>query len=105
AIAGIVAAHSSWRWSFVVLGAMNALGAVAIWKWLPPGRRFVRAHHGSSAFGPTLRHFRNPRLLATYAVGFCVMFTLLATFTYVNFYLAAPPFLLSSQALALLFAV
>jgi predicted MFS family arabinose efflux permease len=52
-----------------------------------------------------LRHLRNTRLLATYAVAFCVMFTLLATFTYINFYLAAPPFRLNTQSLALLFVV
>ena len=52
-----------------------------------------------------LRHLRNPRLVATYAVGFCVMFSLLGTFTYVNFYLAAPPFGLSTAALGLLFVV
>jgi predicted MFS family arabinose efflux permease len=51
------------------------------------------------------RHLRNPRLLATYAVGFCVFFTLLTTFTYVNFYLAAPPFRLSTAALGWLFVV
>jgi MFS family permease len=33
------------------------------------------------------------------------MFTLLATFTYINFYLAAPPFHLSTSALGLLFVV
>jgi len=103
-LAGIVAAHFSWRWSFIVLGVLNALGGVAIWKGLPPGRHFVRTRH-ESALRPSLRHLRNPRLLATYAVGFCVMFTLLATFTYINFYLAAPPFGLNAQALALLFTV
>ncbi len=104
-VAGTVAAHSSWRWSFVALGLLNALGGVAIWAWLPAGRRFVRARRGSSTFRPMLRHLRNPQLLATYAVAFCVMFTLLATFTYINFYLAAPPFRLTTQALALLFVV
>jgi MFS family permease len=50
-------------------------------------------------------HLANPRLLATYAVGFGVLFTLIATFTYVNFYLAAPPFGLGTTALGLLFTV
>jgi predicted MFS family arabinose efflux permease len=103
-VAGVVAAHWSWRWSFIVLGALNAAGAIAIWRWLPPGGRFVRTHR-AAGLGHALQHFRNPRLLATYAVGFCVMFTLLATFTYINFYLAAPPFGLSAQALAMLFVV
>jgi predicted MFS family arabinose efflux permease len=89
----------------VVLGALNALGGLAIWIGLPPGRHFARARRGSPTLRPMLRHLRNPGLLATYAVGFCVMFTLLAAFTYVNFYLAAPPFRLGTQALALLFVV
>jgi len=38
-------------------------------------------------------------------VGFCVLFTQIAAFTYINFYLAAPPFRLGTQALALLFVV
>ena len=105
ALAAIVAAHTGWRWSFVALGALNLAGAVAIRAWLPAGRRFTRVRHTGSAAAPILRHIRNPRLVATYAVGFCVMFTLLATFTYINFYLAAPPFHLSTAALGLLFVV
>jgi MFS family permease len=52
-----------------------------------------------------LRHLSNPRLVATYVVAFCVLFSMLGTFTYINFYLAAPPFSLSTTALGLLFAV
>ena len=51
------------------------------------------------------RHLRNPQLLATFAVGFNVLFTLVATFTYVTFYLAAPPFGLSPAQLSALFMV
>ena len=104
-VAAVVAAHSSWRWAFVVLGVLNALGALAIWRWLPPGRRFSPAGRGTSTLRPMLMHLRNPRLVAAYAVAFCVLFTLLSTFTYVNFYLAAPPFHLGTQALAFLFVV
>jgi MFS transporter, YNFM family, putative membrane transport protein len=104
-VAALVAGHLSWRWAFVVLGVLNALGGFAIWAWLPAGRgvRAVR-HHGSN-FRAMGRHLRNSRLLATYAVAFCVLFTLLAAFTYVNFYLAAPPFSLGTAALGLLFVV
>src|SRR5215468_8161764 len=104
-LAAIVASHTSWRWAFVALGALNVLGAIAIRTWLPPGRRFKRAQRDAHVGAAMLRHLRNPRLAATYAVGFCVMFTLLSTFTYVNFYLAAPPFQLSTSALGQLFAV
>ena len=105
ALAALVASHSSWRWSFVAMGALNVAGAMAIRAWLPAGRRFTRARRTGSAASPMLRHLRNPRLVATYVVGFCVMFSLLGTFTYINFYLAAPPFRLSTAALGLLFVV
>lgn len=104
-LAALVAAHFSWRWAFVLLGVLNVLGGLAIAAWLPPGRRFTRVRRKASNAGAMLRHLRNPRLLATYAVGFCVMFSLLAAFTYVNFYLAAPPFRLGTAALGFLFVV
>ncbi len=103
-LAALVGAHGAWRASFILLGVLNTLGALAIWAWLPPGRRF-RPSRGSPLLRPMLRHLKDPPLAATYAVAFCVMFTLLATFTYVNFYLAAPPFHLGPRALGMLFSV
>ncbi len=104
-LSALVAAHFSWRWSFIVLAALDALCATAMWAWLPRDRHFVRARRERSAARAMLAHLRNPPLAATYAVGFCVLFTLIATFTYVNFYLAAPPFRLGTTALGLIFVV
>ena len=101
----LVASAISWRWSFVTLGTLNLAGAFAIRAWLPPGRRFARSPSGGSGARAMWRHLRDPRLAATYAVGFCIMFTLLGTFTYINFYLSAPPFSLTTSALGLLFVV
>jgi YNFM family putative membrane transporter len=100
-IAASIAEHASWRWAFASLGILNAAGALAMAAWLPSDRRAPHPAPRNAMAG----HLRNRRLLATCAVGFCVLFTLLATFTYVNFYLAAPPFRLSTQALGLLFTV
>ena len=52
-----------------------------------------------------LAHLRNPRLLATYAVGFGVLFNFIATFTYLSFHLAAPPFNQSPAFLGSIFVV
>ena len=105
-VAALVAAYSSWRWAFVVLALLDLLCALAMAAWMPADQHFKgpTARRGSTARA-MWRHLRNSRLLATYAVGFCVLFTLVATFTYVNFYLAAPPFSLSTAALGLLFVV
>ncbi|HUI77751.1 MAG TPA: MFS transporter [Bryobacteraceae bacterium] len=104
-IMGLVAARFSWRAAFLTLAVLNALGGLGVWIWLPAGRRFVKADSAASTLAAMARHLKNPRLVATYAVGFCVLFSMLATFTYVNFYLAAPPFGLSPAALGFLFVV
>jgi predicted MFS family arabinose efflux permease len=104
-ISAFVAAETSWRWSFAVLSGFALLGAIGMWMWLPPDRRGARPRPAREMAGAMLRHLRNPRLLATYAVGFCVLFTLLGAFTYVNFYLAAPPFRLGTRGLGLVFTV
>ena len=104
-VAALAASEFSWRWAFFSLGVLNLLGGVAIWAWLPASRHPARALPQGSTAAAMWRHLRNPRLLATYTVGFCALFTLLATFNYVNFYMAAPPFRLGTAALGLLFSV
>ncbi|HWB86649.1 MAG TPA: MFS transporter [Bryobacteraceae bacterium] len=102
-LSALVAAHSSWHGAFVLLAAITLAGGLMIRAWLPHGRRSTRRARFS--LRPTVGHLRNSHLLATYIVGFCLLFSLLGTFTYVNFYLAAPPFRLSTSALGLLYVV
>ena len=52
-----------------------------------------------------LAHFRNGQLLATYAVGFGVLFNFICTFTFVSFHLAAAPYNLSASWLGAIFVV
>jgi len=77
--------------------------ALTVTLLLPRERRFVRAAGFASSAQQMLRHLANARLLATYAVGFGVLFTFVATFTYVNFLLAAPPFRLTPAGLGAIF--
>jgi MFS transporter, YNFM family, putative membrane transport protein len=108
AITGIMADHAGWRTSFVLLGVISLLGGALV-AWLLPNRpradiQEARAEF-SRLFVPMLGHLRNPRLLTTYLVGFNVLFSLVGVFTYITFYLAAPPFSLSTAKLSLLFVV
>jgi YNFM family putative membrane transporter len=66
-------------------------------RWLPQ-EKHPRHVEAEPDFGALLRHLRNPRLLATFAIGFNVLFSLVGIFTYITFYLAAPPFRLSTLA-------
>jgi MFS family permease len=106
-LSGLAAEQSGWRASFVVVGAVTALGGWLAVPLLPRARVDHRAGREPSApisslLGDVLRE---PRLLATFAVGASVLFTLVATFTYVTFHLAAPPFSLGTGALSWLFSV
>jgi MFS family permease len=122
AVAGIVAADATWHMSFLALAAINGLVAISLWLWLPPEHReearlkpspldLARGDpepfEGSRSAQPArvADLFRNRRLVATFGVGFCVLFTQVAMFTYVTFLLAAPPFELSTVALGWLFVV
>jgi MFS transporter, YNFM family, putative membrane transport protein len=104
---GLIAARFGWRWGFVVLGAVSLIGAAVIAKYLPKERN-TGLHEGPSIatqFRQVRNHLHNPRLLATYAVGFNVLFSLVAVFSYITFYLADPPFHMSVVALSYLFTV
>ncbi len=106
---GILADRFSWRVSFLVLGAASLVGAAVVAAWLPKGRRRVTTPASLSTL-PSFPYqvqglFRNRRLVATFAVGFNVLFSLVGVFTWITFHLSAAPFLLSTTALSSLFFV
>jgi predicted MFS family arabinose efflux permease len=102
-VPGALADLVGWREAFLVLAAMTLVAAVAILFMLPRERRFVRSEGLAASAAQMLRHLRNPQLIATFAVGFGTLFNFIATFTYVSFHLAAPPYNFSSTWLGALF--
>jgi len=105
-IAGLVAAQSGWRTAFVVLGAVTFTGALVVARWLPREKQPPAVHR--PAAGPAvsrLAELAGRKMLAAYAVGFSVLFSLVAVFTYITFYLAGAPFRLSTTQLSWLFSV
>jgi YNFM family putative membrane transporter len=118
-LGGFIAQHFNWHLVFVVLGLLGLAGAGLIARLLPPSRdklRITNAHLLAetlrAAAAPqvaplqqVVRNLRSMRLLATFAIGFCMLFTLVATFNFVTFYLDAAPFFLSASQLSALFAV
>jgi YNFM family putative membrane transporter len=103
-ISGLVAGRLPWPWVFAVLGGVGLAGAFVLVEWLPDERH--KAAPGRDTWWRAAgEHFRNPQLVATFAVGFCVLFSLVSTFTYITFYLADPPFLLKPAALGSVFVV
>jgi len=104
-LTGIMADIADWRVAFLSLAVVTLVLAVLVTALLPRERNFVRSTGLRVSLKRMLLHFRNPQLVATYAVGFGVLFTFIATFTYVNFLLAAPPYNLSATWLGSIFIV
>ncbi|MPZ56582.1 MAG: MFS transporter [Rhizobiales bacterium] len=104
-VTGVLADLVGWRSAFLVLAAVTLVSAVAVALMLPREQKFVRSDGFLASARQMLRHFRNPQLVATYAVGFGTLFNFILTFTYVSFHLAAPPYGLSASALGAIFLV
>ena len=104
ATAGAVADAFGWRAAFLALALLNLATAAALAAWLPRERQ-QSARSGRPAVSAATVHLRNAQLQSTFAIGLCVLFTLVAMFTYATFLLAAPPYNLSTSALGSLFSV
>ena len=102
-VTGILADLVGWRGAFLAVAAMTLASAAAVALLLPREQKFVRSEGIAAPPRHMLAHLRNPQLLATYAVGFGVLFCFMATFTYVSFHLAAPPYGFSPSWLGAIF--
>ncbi|HEY7297939.1 MAG TPA: MFS transporter [Xanthobacteraceae bacterium] len=102
-IPGVLADQVGWRGAFLALAVLSLIGALVVAMLLPRERGFVRSDGLRASGRQMLRHLANPQLVATYAIGFGVLFNFIAVFTYVSFHLAAPPYSFSSTLLGAIF--
>ena len=102
-VAGWAAHFLGWRASFMVLAVITLMAALFLAVTLPPERNFrpVRSWHGTVA--GFIGQFRNSQVMATCGVGFAVLFSIVAAFTYANLLLAAPPYHLGPAELGSIF--
>lgn len=104
-LTGVMADWVGWRMAFLAEAALTLTLAIGFVMLLPRERHFVRASNIGTALMQMLHHLRDPQLLATFGIGFGVLFNFIAAFTYINFYLAAPPFNLSASFLGAIFVI
>ena len=106
---GILTDLFNWRVAFVALGVASLAGAVAVAAWLPHGHPRPAGHTVADVERTFFRQVRElfgiGRLVATFAVGFNVLFSLVGVFTWITFHLSAAPYRLSTTALSSLFFV
>ncbi len=105
-LAAALAEHLGLAGNFYVFAALNLAGAVLVYFYLrdTPAMPVLGAS-GRSALAAWAAHFRNPALRASFAIGFCILFAFIGTFTYVNFVLVREPLSLSRMALGFVYFV
>ena len=102
-VPGVLSDLVGWRGAFLTLAALSFAGAVMLASLLPRETRFVRSQGLAASARQMLRHLQNAQLVATYAIGFGVLFNFIAVFTYVSFHLAGPPYNFTSTLLGAIF--
>jgi len=104
-ISGLVTQAAGWRDGLALIALLSLVMAVIITLALPREKNFSPLYGMRRALKSFPMHLSNPRLLATYAAGFGVLFSLVASFTFINFRLAAAPYFMGPAALGGIFVV
>jgi YNFM family putative membrane transporter len=92
--------------NFYFFAVLNLLGAVLVFftvEKTPPMKKMSEARR--SPFAIWVDHLKNPALRASFAIGFCILFAFIGTFTYVNFVLVDPPLGVGMMTLGLIYFV
>jgi predicted MFS family arabinose efflux permease len=116
-ISASVADHLGLAPNFYVFALLNLAGAALVFAALrdrcrvgmememPGGDGAASVAPARPAVAVWAEHFRNPPLVAAFAIGFCILFAFIGTYTYVNFVLVQPPFALGMQTLGFVYFV
>jgi predicted MFS family arabinose efflux permease len=102
-IPGVLTDVIGWRLAFGVVALLTLAAAIIVSLTLTPERRFVASGGFTASLRQMVRHLSDRRLITTYAIGCGVLFNFIATFTYVSFHLAGPPYLFPPTLLGGLF--
>jgi len=105
-VSAAVADQLGLAWNFYFFAGLNLAGAVLVFATIRPSMRLAAEPSAQrSPLAMWREHLANPALQASFAVGFCILFAFIGTFTYVNFVLVRPPFAIGMMSLGLVYFV
>jgi YNFM family putative membrane transporter len=91
-ISAALADHFGLAWNFYFFAALNLCGAVLVYFTIArAGPMEQTGAPASSALDAWIEHLHNPQMRAAFAIGFCILFAFIGTFTYANFVLVRAP--------------
>jgi MFS transporter, YNFM family, putative membrane transport protein len=101
-----LADHLGLAANFYVFAGLNLAGAVLAYLYLGQTMSAkATAAAARSAHSVWAEHLRNPRLRASFGIGFFILFAFIGTFTYVNFVLVREPLGLGMMTLGFVYFV
>lgn len=101
-----VADHFGLAANFYFFSALNLAGALLVYFTVRTTMPILPVGEAtSSSLEIWSKHLRNPPLVASFGIGFCILFAFIGTFTYVNFVLVREPISLGRMELGLVYFV
>ncbi|MGE5164096.1 MAG: MFS transporter [Sphingobacteriales bacterium] len=92
--------------NFYFFSALNLAGALLVYFTVRTTMPILPVGEAtSSSLEIWSKHLRNPPLVASFGIGFCILFAFIGTFTYVNFVLVREPISLGRMELGLVYFV
>lgn len=104
-LTGFFTEHFGWKPAFLFLGLFTLLCLPAVRYWLPRPKRFIPSPSIQEALSNIRPLLLEPPLLVTDIIGFGILFSQVATFTYIGYYLAQPPFSLHPDQIGAIFTI
>jgi predicted MFS family arabinose efflux permease len=104
-LSAAVADHFGIAWNFYAFAVLNLCGVLLVTVTIRQQSMRLDATPMMGAFAAWLAHLRDPAMRAAFAVGFCILFAFIGTFTYVNFVLVRQPFALGMMGLGFVYFV
>mgnify|MGYP001258130859 FL=1 len=91
--------------NFYFFALLNIAGAVLVYFTVHRVQPMQAMPSMRSPLTAMIAHWRNPKLRSAFAIGFCILFAFIGTFTFVNFVLVRPPLTLGMMELGLVYFV
>ena len=104
-MAAAVVDHLGLAANFYVFAMLNLAGAALVYFTISGAPPMEAAGPVRSPLAAWREHFRNGALRAAFAIGFCILFAFIGTFTYVNFVLVRAPLSLTRMDLGFVYFV
>jgi predicted MFS family arabinose efflux permease len=106
-IAAATVQHAGLAASFAVFALLNLVGAALVYRTMErlPEQPQHRATGQTMTMETWRSHLSDPRLRPAFAIGFCILFAFIGTFTYINFVLVNPPLSVGMMQLGIIYFV